>query len=124
MKLAVNLFLITMVTGLAEAVQFAERSGLDLSMFRAVVDAGPMASKVSAVKLAKLVEGDYTVQASISDVLMNATLIHDAARSGAIASPLLDQCRDVLARTELLGHGQADMAAVILGFSADNKRRE
>jgi 3-hydroxyisobutyrate dehydrogenase len=124
MKLAVNLFLITMVTGLAEAVQFAERSGLDLSIFRAVVDAGPMASKVSAVKLAKLVEGDYTVQASISDVLMNATLIHDAARSDAIASPLLDQCRDVLARTELLGHGQADMAAVILGFSADNKRRE
>jgi 3-hydroxyisobutyrate dehydrogenase len=31
MKLAVNLFLITMVTGLAEAVHFAERRGLDLA---------------------------------------------------------------------------------------------
>lgn len=116
MKLAVNLFLITMVTGLAEAVQFAERSGLDLSVFRAVVDAGPMASKVSALKLAKLVERDYAVQAAVSDVLMNANLIHDAARSGGLPSPLLDHCRRLFARTEAIGHGRADMAAVILAY--------
>jgi 3-hydroxyisobutyrate dehydrogenase len=123
-KLAVNLFLITMVTGLAEAVQFAARSSLDLSVFRAVIDAGPMASKVSAVKLAKLVEGDYAVQASISDVLMNTNLIHDAARSADIPSPLLDRCRDLLARAELMGHGQADMAAVMLAYARGNDHHE
>ncbi len=47
MKLAVNLFLITMVTGLAEAFHFADGYGLDLDRLRAVLDAGPMASPVS-----------------------------------------------------------------------------
>ena len=116
MKLAVNLFLITMVTGLAEATHFAQHNGLDLSVFRDILDAGPMASKVSSLKLSKLVEQDYTVQASIADVLMNATLIFDAARAAGVASPLLDRSRDLFARTDQLGHGKADMAAVILAL--------
>lgn len=117
MKLAVNLFLITMVVGLAEAMHFAECSGVDVSVFRAIVDAGPMASKVSAVKLAKLVDKDYAVQASIFDVLMNSQLICDAARASGLASPLIDRCRDLFARTVELGHGKADMAAVILALT-------
>lgn len=67
-KLAVNLFLISMVSGLAEAVHFAEGNGVDLNVFRAIVDAGPMASKVSAFKLVKLVDRDYAVQAAVADV--------------------------------------------------------
>jgi len=47
MKLSVNLFLITMVTGLAEAAHFADRHGLDMRQFLAVLVAGPMASSVS-----------------------------------------------------------------------------
>lgn len=117
MKLSVNLFLITMVTGLAEATHFAQQNGVDLSVFRDIVDAGPMASKVSSIKLAKLVDKDYSVQASISDVLMNTRLISDAASAGDIASPLLNLCRDLFARAEELGHGKADMAAVILALS-------
>ena len=46
-KLAVNAFLITLVTGLAEAVSFAEHRGLDLATLRAMLDAGPMSSAVS-----------------------------------------------------------------------------
>ncbi len=57
MKLAVNLFLITMVTGLAEAFHFAQRSNLDVECLRAVLDAGPMASGVSRAKVDKLVGG-------------------------------------------------------------------
>lgn len=117
MKLSVNLFLITMVAGLAEATHFAEQNGVDLSVFRAIVDAGPMASKVSSIKLAKLVERDYAVQASVTDVLMNTRLIHDAARAGSIASPLLDQCLDLFTRAQEQGHGELDMAAVILALS-------
>ena len=116
MKLAVNLYLITMVAGLAEATHFAQHNGVDLSVFRDILDAGPMASKVSSLKLAKLVEKDYAVQAAIADVLMNATLIFDAARAAGVASPLLDRSRDLLARANQLGHGKADMAAVILAL--------
>ena len=55
MKLAVNLFLIAQVTGLAEAFHFAENNGLDVEAFRSVLDSGPMASSVSRLKLEKLV---------------------------------------------------------------------
>lgn len=40
MKLAVNVFLITMVTGPAEAVHFAKEYGLDLSLLATILDAG------------------------------------------------------------------------------------
>jgi len=118
MKLAVNLFLITQVTGLAESFHFAEGHGLDLDVFRSVLDAGPMASAVSRIKLEKLVGGDFSPQASIRDVHYNSRLIADAAREVAAASPLLDACRDLLAEAERLGHGAEDMAGVVRAIEA------
>jgi 3-hydroxyisobutyrate dehydrogenase len=113
MKLAVNTFLITMVTGLAEAFHFADGHGLDRALLRDVLDAGPMASFVSRGKAAKLVDGDYAVQASIRDVHYNNRLIVEAARAGGLAAPLVEVCRDLYAETEDQGHAAADMAAVI-----------
>jgi 3-hydroxyisobutyrate dehydrogenase len=113
MKLAVNLFLIATVTALAEATHFAEQHGLDLELFGDVIAAGPMASSVSAVKLPKLIARDFSVQASIRDVLMNNRLIADAAREAGIASPLLDVCHALFAETEAAGRGALDMAAVL-----------
>ena len=118
MKLAVNLFLITMVTGLAEATHFAGRHGLDLALLRSVLDAGPMASGVSRVKLAKLVAGDFEVQASIQDVLKNNRLVAEAARRARIASPLLDVCHALYGETLALGLGQRDMVAVLQAIEA------
>jgi 3-hydroxyisobutyrate dehydrogenase len=114
MKLSVNLFLITMVTGLAEAAHFADRHGLDMRQFLNVLDAGPMASSVSRVKALKLVARDFGVQASITDVLENnCRRIVDAAREAGIASPLLDVCLALFGETQALGLGGTDMVAVI-----------
>lgn len=118
MKLSVNLFLNTMVACLAEAVHFADRHGLDLQQFLAVLDAGPMASSVSRVKALKLVTGDFAVQASSSNVLDNTRLIAEGARKSDLASPLLDVCHALYAETEALGHGQSDMVAVIRAIEA------
>jgi 3-hydroxyisobutyrate dehydrogenase len=113
MKLAVNLFMITMVTGLAEAVHFADRRGLDLAQLAAVVDAGPMASDMSRVKTAKLVARDFAVQAAISNVLESTRLISAAAREAGIASPLLDACHALYGEAGALGLEGADIVAVI-----------
>ncbi len=112
-KLAVNLFLITMVTGLAEAAHFAARHGLDMAQFTAVLDAGPMASSVSRMKMPKLVARDFAVQASITDVLKNNRLVAEAARAAGIASPLLDVCHALYGETHALGLGDDDMIAVV-----------
>lgn len=123
MKLAVNLFLIAQVTGLAEAFHFAERQGLDLEVFRSVLDAGPMASAVSRIKLEKLVTGDLTPQASISDVHYNSRLVTDAARESGTAAPLIDACRELFAEAEGLGHGVEDMAAIVRAIEARTSAR-
>jgi 3-hydroxyisobutyrate dehydrogenase len=113
MKLAVNVFLITVVTGLAEAAHFAERHRLDLAQFVAVLDAGPMASDVSRDKALKLFKRDFARQAGISDVLKNNRLVVEAAREAGIASPLIDVCFALYGETEALGFGDEDMIVVI-----------
>ncbi len=118
MKLAVNLYLITMVTGLVETVHFAQTMGLDLQQLRKTLDSGPMASGVSRVKIEMLVGSDFAAQAAVTDVLKNSQLVADAARSTGVVSPLLDVCRDLFAETVELGRGAADMVAVVSAFEA------
>ncbi|MGW5047465.1 NAD(P)-dependent oxidoreductase [Streptomyces griseoluteus] len=113
MKLSINLFLITMVTGLAEAAHFAERHGLDMERFLAVHDAGPMASDVSRTKLHKIVTGDLAAQAAAGDVLKNNRLIFEAAREAGVPTPLLDACYALFDTTVQLGHGGSDMVSVL-----------
>ena len=113
MKLAVNLYLITTVTGLAEAAHFAAVHGLDMDTFRAVLDAGPMASTVSRGKLAKLLAGDLSPQAAAADVLTNNELVAAAARAAGMASPALDVSHALFAEAVGQGHGGEDMIAVI-----------
>ncbi|MFE1193065.1 NAD(P)-dependent oxidoreductase [Streptomyces olivaceoviridis] len=113
MKLAVNIFLITQVTGLTEAFHFAERQGLDRRLFLDVLDAGPMASAVSRMKAPKLRERDFAVQAAALDVLKNNRLIAEAARKAGLASPLLDVCHTLFEETVAQGYGGEDMVAVL-----------
>jgi 3-hydroxyisobutyrate dehydrogenase len=118
MKLSVNLFLITQVTGLTEAFHFAERHGLDQRLLLDVLDAGPMASAVSRMKTPKLLARDFAVQAAADDVLKNNRLIAEAARHAGLASPLLDVCHDLFEATVALGHGSEDMVTVLHALEA------
>jgi 3-hydroxyisobutyrate dehydrogenase len=113
MKFSVNLFLITLVTGLAEAFHFADRYGLDQRLLRDVLDAGPMASAVSRVKGPKLLARDFTVQAAATNVLENNRLIAEAGRKAGLASPLLDACHALYVEAVQQGHGDEDMVAVL-----------
>jgi 3-hydroxyisobutyrate dehydrogenase len=123
MKLAVNLFLITTMSGLCEAFHFAQMQGLDLRQFQAIVDAGPMASSASTNKLRKLVERDDVVEASISDVLKNNRLIAEEASAAEIATPLLDICHALFANAQGMGLGSKDMVAVLRAIHAAARRR-
>ena len=118
MKLAVNLYLLTTMAGLAESFHFAEQHGLDLAQFASIINAGQMASDLSRVKLPKLVERDFSVHAAIADVFKNNSFVSQAARDAGIASPLLDVCHALYSETLALGHGALDMAAVVKAIEA------
>jgi 3-hydroxyisobutyrate dehydrogenase len=107
-----------MATGLVKTVHFAQAAGLDLQLLRKTLDSGPRASGVSRVKLEKLADSDFTAQAAVADVLKNGQLLVDAARTSGVVLPLLNVCRDLFAETVELGHGAADMVAVISAFEA------
>lgn len=126
MKLAVNTFLITMVTGLAETFHFADRAGADLDLLRDILAAGPMASVVSRGKAEKLTADDLSAQAAISDVLKNARLAEDAAHEAGSEHPLITASRELYEEAEAAGHGRLDMIGVIaaLAARADGRPRE
>ena len=117
-KLAVNLYLVTTVAALAEAVHFAERQGLDLATFADILAAGQTASPISRIKAAKLRDRDFAVQAAIADVRKNSRLVAEAARAAGIAAPLTELADRLYAETVELGFGHEDMAAVVRAFEA------
>jgi 3-hydroxyisobutyrate dehydrogenase len=123
MKLAVNTFLITLVTGLAESFHFAEEHGLPADLLADILGAGPMASFVSRAKAKALVNHDFSPQAAIPDVLKNARLVVDAAAERDTASPLMGESAQLYAEALALGHEDEDMAAVIAAFRARTQRQ-
>lgn len=118
MKLTVNLYLCTMLAGLAEAAHFAESNGLDLETFQAAINSGPMASDLTRVKIPKLVAGDFSVQAATADAFNSTKLIAEAARAANMASPVLDLCRTLYGESVELGNGRLDMVSVIKAIEA------
>jgi 3-hydroxyisobutyrate dehydrogenase len=110
MKFAVNIYLIALVTSLAEAYHFAQAQRLNLDAFVEAVNSGQMACPIAAVKLDKLQRGDLAPQAAIPDVYKNNRLIADAARRAGLSTPLLDSCHDLY--REALDNGFADLDMV------------
>jgi len=118
MKLAVNIFLISTVTGLAEAANFAASQGLDMQLFKRIADGGQMASGISRIKTGKLADEDFEPQAAIADVLKNNRLVVNAARASGTPLPLLDVCGDLYAEAVEMGLGALDMASVVKAIAA------
>lgn len=112
-KIAVNAYMITMVTGLAEAVHLGDRSGLDRRVLAEVLLGGPLASPLLRAKLDKLLADDYAAQAAVADVAKNTGLITAAAESAGADLPLAATCDRLFTETAALGHGGDDIVAVI-----------
>ncbi|WP_116810618.1 NAD(P)-dependent oxidoreductase [Steroidobacter cummioxidans] len=117
MKLAVNLFMIVMVTGLVETFHFAERANIDANALRDVLAVTPMANPVSQVKAAKLAAQDWAPQAALADVLKNVDLILDETGAASAATPLIETCRRLYGQAVALDRGTFDMVAVQAAYT-------
>jgi 3-hydroxyisobutyrate dehydrogenase len=122
MKLAVNIFLMAVVTGLAESMHFADRNGLDLTLLAKILNSGQLASDISRVKIAKLVGRDFAVQAAVPDALEANRLVAETARAAGIATPILDVCHALYGETLAMGLGACDMVAVLRAIEARSDR--
>ncbi|KAF3401972.1 Glyoxylate/succinic semialdehyde reductase [Penicillium rolfsii] len=120
-KYAVNSLLISLTVGLAESMNLAKAQGLDLAAFEQVVEASPMASAYSHIKVRKMVSDDWSPQASLKDCYNSTQLIRSAAISANVQSPLMDVCGDLYARAIEAGLGEEDMIAIAKQISNREK---
>jgi 3-hydroxyisobutyrate dehydrogenase len=118
MKLSINIFMLTTAAGLAEAFHFAARNGLPLERFQEVADASQMSSQLSRIKLAKLINGDFSRQGAVIDGVNNTKLITDAAKQAGISAALISTVRELFDEAFVLGLATEDMIAVIRAIEA------
>ncbi|KAH8803486.1 hypothetical protein F5884DRAFT_837310 [Xylogone sp. PMI_703] len=122
-KYAVNVFLITVTAGLAEAMNLARAQSLNLEAFGQVVDAGPMSSAYSRLKIAKMLNQDWSAQATIKDCYNSTQLIQSAAKQANTLVPLVQICSSLYGQANQSGLGEEDMIAVakvIAGLTSIN----
>ncbi|XEV01252.1 hypothetical protein FSHL1_006539 [Fusarium sambucinum] len=118
-KYAVNLYLITMTAGLAESMALARAQNLDIKAFGQVLDAGPMASAYSKIKVAKMINQDWSAQAAIKDCYNITQLIGSASETINAQTPLISLTGSLYKQAIERGLGDYDMIAVekVLGLN-------
>ncbi|OAQ98110.1 hypothetical protein LLEC1_00797 [Akanthomyces lecanii] len=111
-KFAINLFLITMTAGLAESMNLARAQGVDVDAFGEVLDAGPMASAYSRLKVAKMIAEDWSPQAAMADCSSVTGLVQEAAAEVGAQTPLMTVCDSLYKEAVARGFGGDDMIAI------------
>jgi 3-hydroxyisobutyrate dehydrogenase len=85
---------------------------LDIAAFGQVVGACPMASAYSHIKVGKMLNQDWSLQAALKDCYNSTQLIQSAAVSENTGSPLMDVCGKLYAQAMEAGLGEEDMIAI------------
>lgn len=113
MKCASNFQLAGVMSGLAEAFNFARRTGLDPELFAKVVLGGPMACDFLRMKLARALAEDYAPQASVANVAYSLDVALDEASRRGVAAPLARLMRASCERAARMGLAEEDILALI-----------
>jgi 3-hydroxyisobutyrate dehydrogenase-like beta-hydroxyacid dehydrogenase len=116
MKLVVNLVLGLNRAVLAEGLGFARASGFDPVVALEVLRSGVAYSRVMDAKGRKMIDGDFTPDARLSQHHKDVRLILDAATSAGIDLPLSRLHDELLADLEARGFGGLDNSAIIRAY--------
>ena len=118
MKLVSNLVLGLNRAALAEGLVFARAIGLDAAAALEVLMGTMAYSRTMDTKGRKMIEGDFRVQARLSQHLKDVRLILEATGCAGQSLPLSETHRRLLEAAEAAGFGDADNSAVIQAFGS------
>ena len=116
MKLVFNLVLGLNRAVLAEGLSLARASGLDVEVALAILQEGVAYSEVMDTKGPKMIAGDFTAEARLSQHHKDVRLILEAGVRAGIDLPLSRTHERLLASVEEQGLGEADNSAIIRAF--------
>lgn len=119
-KLVTNLVLGLNRVALAEGLVFAEAIGILPEVALEVLQGSAAYSKAMDIKGRKMIEGDFSVQAKLSQHFKDVRMVLDAATTQGMALPLTQTHAELLARAEAEGFGQLDNSAIINVYRKPN----
>jgi 3-hydroxyisobutyrate dehydrogenase-like beta-hydroxyacid dehydrogenase len=123
-KLVNNLVLGLNRVALAEGLVFAKAIGLDPGKTLDVLKEGNSYSGVMDTKGRKMIEGDFSLQAKLSQHAKDVRIILEEAVRGGISLPLSELHLRLLAEAIAAGFGEQDNSAIIRAIesrAAENK---
>ncbi|MGD9719737.1 MAG: NAD(P)-dependent oxidoreductase [Pirellulales bacterium] len=119
MKLVVNLVLGLNRAVLAEGITLADALGLERQAALDILRASAAYSRVMDTKGQKMLAGDFSPQAKLSQHLKDVRLILAAAGRTGTELPLSILHRALLERAEEAGYGECDNSAILRAFGGN-----
>lgn len=122
MKLVTNLVLGLNRAALAEGLAFAASLGLDPALSLAVMRGSAAYSRIMDSKGERMIHGDFSPDARLSQHLKDVRLIVDIGRQAGLPMPLSAAHRTVLEQAEAAGYGELDNSAIINVLTAAGRK--
>jgi 3-hydroxyisobutyrate dehydrogenase-like beta-hydroxyacid dehydrogenase len=113
MKLVTNAVLGLNRAALAEGLALAGALGLDAAQALAIMQAGPAYSRIMDRKGEKMLKGEFTPEARLSQHLKDVRLILAHGHAAGLPMPLSEANRAALESAETAGLGALDNSAII-----------
>jgi 3-hydroxyisobutyrate dehydrogenase len=114
MKLVVNAYMSTLIEGVAEALELAERLGVDAAGLADAIEGGPLDAPIADAKLHKMQRSDFAPEFPLEWALKDVDLAVDAA--GGDTLPLLNALSRQWRAAVADGHGREDVSAARLAL--------
>jgi 3-hydroxyisobutyrate dehydrogenase len=115
MKLVVNAYMSALIEGVAEALELADRLGVDSTKLADAIEGGPLDAPIASAKLHKMERGDLAAEFPLEWALKDVDLALTAA--GDVKLPMLTALSHQWRAAVAAGHGREDVSAarVVLG---------
>ena len=118
MKLVTNVVLGLNRAALAEGLALAQGLGLDARQALAVMQGGPAYSRIMDRKGERMLSGNFTPEARLSQHLKDVRLILEQGDAAGLPMPLSRAHRAILEEAEAAGLGALDNSAIIRVLTA------
>jgi 3-hydroxyisobutyrate dehydrogenase-like beta-hydroxyacid dehydrogenase len=122
MKLVLNLVLGLNRAVLAEGLSYAAACGIEPKTALEVLQAGPAYSRVMDIKGHKMLDGEFTAEARLSQHLKDVRLILASGEKAGARLPLSHIHSELLTELENAGFGAEDNSAIIRAFRRQEKQ--
>ena len=115
MKLVVNAYMSALIEGVAEALELADRLGVDSSKLAEAIEGGPLDAPIADAKLHKMERGDFAPEFPLEWALKDVDLALTAAGNARL--PMLAALSKQWRSAVEAGHGREDVSAVRTALS-------